>query len=120
MTGAVHPILIVDDDDDVRQTLTELLEDEGYKAVGAGNGVEALQQLQRSPLPCVILLDLTMPVMDGLQFREEQIRDGRLSAIPVVVITAGGRLGKTPPLGMPVMTKPFDIDALLGLLRLYC
>ena len=65
-------ILIVDDDPDIRDSLKEVLEDEGYEVNGVANGREALDYLRKSPRPCVILLDLMMPVMDGWQFRKEQ------------------------------------------------
>jgi CheY-like chemotaxis protein len=83
-------ILIVDDDGAVLNGLTELLEDEGYKVATAIDGLDALHQLRRGLRPSVILLDLMMPVMDGWDFRHEQMKDQVLSDIPVVVITAAG------------------------------
>ena len=92
--GEVSPepltILIVDDDGAVLNGLTELLEDEGYKVATAIDGLDALHQLRRGLRPSVILLDLMMPVMDGWDFRHEQMKDQVLSDIPVVVITAAG------------------------------
>src|SRR5579862_4602951 len=70
--GTCSGILIVDDDPDIRDSLKEVLEDEGYEVNGVANGREALDYLRKSPRPCVILLDLMMPVMDGWQFRREQ------------------------------------------------
>lgn len=83
-------VLIVEDDDDIRDAMSETLHLEGHRADCAGNGREALEMLRQQDRPptCVILLDLTMPIMDGWEFREEQRKDGRLSSIPVVVITA--------------------------------
>ena len=83
-------ILIVDDDRGVLNGLTELLEEEGYKVATAIDGLDALRQLRGGLRPCVILLDLMMPVMDGWDFRHEQMKDQVLSDIPVVVITAAG------------------------------
>jgi len=83
-------ILIVDDDRGVLNGLTELLEEEGYKVATAIDGLDALHQLRGGLRPCVILLDLMMPVMDGWDFRHEQMKDQVLSDIPVVVITAAG------------------------------
>jgi CheY-like chemotaxis protein len=83
-------ILVVDDDRAVLNALTELLENEGYKVATAIDGLDALDQLRGGLRPCVIVLDLMMPVMDGWDFRYEQMKDQALSDIPVVVITATG------------------------------
>ena len=86
-------ILVVDDDHDIRDSLVELLEDHGYQAVGAANGVEALGVLRTTPEPpCLILLDLMMPVMDGRQFREQQVKNPAWLQIPVIVISAYGNV----------------------------
>ena len=112
-------VLVVDDDDDIRETLAEFLQDEGYAVRKAANGLEALERLRENQSPCLILLDLTMPVMDGLQFRDEQLKDPSLATIPVVVITAGGRMANTES-DIPVVMKPIDIDELMGMVRRYC
>jgi len=83
-------ILLVDDDRAVLNALTELLESEGYKVATAIDGLDALDQLRGGLRPCVIVLDLMMPVMDGWDFRHEQMKDQALRDIPVVVITATG------------------------------
>jgi len=83
-------ILVVDDDRAVLNAMTELLENEGYKVATAIDGLDALDQLRRGLRPCVIVLDLMMPVMDGWDFRYEQMKDQALRDIPVVVITATG------------------------------
>jgi CheY-like chemotaxis protein len=82
-------VLIVDDDTDIRETLEEVLADNHFPASGAENGAVALERL-RSDVepPCVILLDMMMPVMDGRTFRLVQQDDPTLSNIPVVVLTA--------------------------------
>jgi CheY-like chemotaxis protein len=84
------PILIVDDDKDVRIALAELLEGEGYTVAGAHNGREALKLMRGGLHPAIILLDLMMPVMDGWDFRSEQQRDPALSHVPVVIVSASG------------------------------
>jgi PAS domain S-box-containing protein len=82
------PILVVDDEPDVKVLLTELLRDEGYQVATAADGAEALDYLRAAPrLPCLILLDLVMPNVDGWQFIEERSHDPRLSRIPVVLIS---------------------------------
>ena len=83
-------ILIVDDDCDVRRALTELLEDEGYAVAGAANGRAALDMIRGGVRPALILLDLMMPGMNGWDFRNAQLRDPELSAVPVVIVTASG------------------------------
>lgn len=83
-------VLIVDDDRAVLNGLGELLESEGYAVATAMDGVDALKQLRAGLRPCVILLDLMMPRMDGWDFRHEQLKDPDLKDLPVVVITAAG------------------------------
>jgi len=83
-------VLIVDDDRAILDGLGELLEGEGYAIATATDGVDALAQLRAGLRPCVILLDLMMPVMDGWDFRHEQLKDPNLKDLPIVVITAAG------------------------------
>jgi CheY-like chemotaxis protein len=113
-------ILIVDDDDDIRDTMAELLESEGYNVALAADGRQALDHLRRAPAPCLILLDLMMPVMNGFQFREEQRRDPRLAGIPVVVITAG-QASKALSLAVDtILTKPLGVSQLLATVAQHC
>jgi CheY-like chemotaxis protein len=82
-------VLIVEDDPEIRDLLIEILEANGCEAVGAGNGAQALSYLRHArPLPCVVLLDLVMPIMDGVSFREAQLSDRVLAKIPVIVVSA--------------------------------
>ncbi len=113
-------ILVVDDDPDIRDSLREVLEDEGYEVDCVANGREALDHLRRAkPHPCVILLDLMMPVMDGSQFRKEQKQDPEIANIPLVVITA---TGKRPVLvdAVELVMKPLDLDRLFEAIERYC
>jgi CheY-like chemotaxis protein len=106
-------ILVVEDDDASREALRDLLVDEGYAVATALNGRLALEYLRGAPAPSLILLDLLMPEMDGDAFLGERKRDPALSAIPVILMSAGA--GLVPPgLGVPVVPKPPDIDALLA------
>ncbi len=92
-TGA---LLLVDDDERVREALVALLEAQGYPVVGAANGREALDVLRvRGLRPGLILLDLMMPVMDGWQFRAAQLADAELATVPVVVFSAHPRARET-------------------------
>ena len=88
------PVLIVEDHPDGRMMLVDLLEMAGYEVKSAANGQEALNLLKASengPLPCLILLDLYMPVMDGWEFLHRQNQEERLREIPVVVLSAVAR-----------------------------
>jgi CheY-like chemotaxis protein len=81
-------ILVVDDDDDIRESMLEILEEHDFAVAGARDGEDALRQLRNGLKPDAILLDLMMPVMDGRQFRAEQRADPALADIPVVVLSA--------------------------------
>jgi CheY-like chemotaxis protein len=115
-------ILIVEDDYDIREALTEILEGEGYPVRVATNGLEALGVIDGAAAPCLILLDLMMPVMNGWQFRGEQLRRPRVAGVPVVVISANsGLLQKTASLGAAaVLRKPISIDVLLETIKTHC
>jgi CheY-like chemotaxis protein len=81
-------ILVVEDNDAVREVLVLLLAGEGYATSEARNGREALDRLRRGPSPDLILLDLLMPVMDGHEFRRRQLEDAVLAPVPVVILSA--------------------------------
>lgn len=86
-----YSVLVVDDELDIREALTEWLTSQGYDALGASNGREALAQLRsRRAAPDAILLDMMMPIMDGLSFRWEQLADPALADIPVIILSASG------------------------------
>lgn len=118
-----NEVWVVDDDADIRQALLDLLTDSEIPAVGLANGAIALQRLQTSSaLPCLIVLDLMMPVMDGIAFREAQLNDARLAAIPVLIISAyrdlDGYAAKLKPAG--VLKKPLQFDDLLRTIEQFC
>jgi len=122
MAGDGKHILLVEDDDDVRGALVAVLEASGYRVVAATHGREALQHL-RSALPvCIVLLDLWMPVMNGFEFRAEQMKDPALAAVPVVVITADRTAARrAADLGVLAwMTKPIEFEELLAILEQHC
>lgn len=107
-------ILVVDDDQDIRDTLTELLVEEGYAVLSAAHGGEALAALRAEPRPDLILLDLMMPIMDGWQFRAEQRSNPALADIPVVVVSATGKDDKVVNLGAAqLLKKPIRLEELL-------
>ncbi|HWQ34623.1 MAG TPA: response regulator [Blastocatellia bacterium] len=121
-TRADEEILVVEDDFDSREMLSFILQSEGYSVVGAANGQEALQHLRRGPAPCLILLDLMMPVMNGWEFRDAQAQDPSLSPIPVVVISADVNVkdAATSIGASGWLNKPVDFDRLLDLVRRHC
>ncbi|MFN2634193.1 MAG: response regulator [Thermoanaerobaculia bacterium] len=114
-------LLLVEDDADLRQSLSDLLRDAGFEVAVAENGLVALTYLEDSPPPCLVLLDLMMPVMNGWEFREAQTRNHKLSDIPVVILTADGRAElKAESLGAAgYLRKPIEVARLLGMLAEY-
>ncbi len=114
-------VLVVDDDTDIRESITYLLEYEGYKVRTAANGVEGFCQLGMAR-PSLILLDLMMPVMDGWQFKTKLDGEPDLTGIPIVVVSADGNIAeKSLSIGVEeFLTKPIDIENLLRLVKKYC
>jgi two-component system, chemotaxis family, chemotaxis protein CheY len=115
------PILVVDDNADVRAGLCALLESEGYQTVDAADGREALSLLRRAEvMPCLIVLDLMMPRVDGWDFRAVQTGDARLASIPVVVLSAHPLADDAKHGGAAaVLRKPMDPEALLAVVARY-
>lgn len=110
-------ILVVEDDIGALDALTDLLEASGYRVQRAQNGQEALLQAKGQP-PAMILLDLSMPVMDGWEFMRRQRLEPTIADIPVVVITA---LVSAVPVGAKgLVTKPVDVNRLMSLVQKYC
>lgn len=117
--SAARPVLVIEDHSDTRHMVEEFLWSSGIPVVGAANGAEGLARLRESR-PFVILLDLTMPVMDGWRFRQEQVGlpEGDLAEIPVVIFSAvhdcqreADRLG-----AVDVIPKPIDFDRMLEII----
>src|SRR5205823_5747425 len=104
-------VLVVEDDPTTRDAMKMILEFGGFRVAEAANGREALDQLRSAPPPCLILLDLMMPVMDGRQFREEQRKAPELASIPVVVVSADTDLpDQARTLGaVGYLQKPVDV-----------
>jgi CheY-like chemotaxis protein len=119
--GRACSILVIDDDDAIREALSALLEDEGYPVATAANGLDALTYLQSRPLPSLILLDLKMPVMNGRQFRAAQQQDAALAEIPVAVLSAHVTNEVRAEVDADAfLGKPFDIEMLLATISRLC
>jgi CheY-like chemotaxis protein len=122
-SGSPAPqVLIVEDDIDIRDALSQILEEEGFTVSTAANGQEALDLLRSGPPPRLILLDLMMPVMNGWQFRAAQKQDPALAEIPVVVISADTHIrDKAMQIGVEeYFRKPIEISGLLSTMHKYC
>jgi CheY-like chemotaxis protein len=105
-------IVLVEDDDGIRETMAALLEDEGYVVAQAANGEEGIERIRDAVDPCLVLLDLWMPVMNGWQLLEALRADDGLRRAPVVVISAAGDL-PAPEGAAAFLRKPIRLETLL-------
>jgi two-component system, sensor histidine kinase and response regulator len=110
-------ILIVEDDVDIRDTLRDAFEDEGYLVLSAGNGLEGLNTLRKLERPTVVVLDLMMPLMDGNELYEAMLADPNLSDIPVIVSTSDP---SRAPSGVLLMKKPVNLRMMLKTVARFC
>lgn len=120
---AIDTILLIEDDESIREITKELLETEGYKTVVAANGQIALDILNactNGDLPKVILLDLMMPVMDGWQFMEQKRLNDKLSNIPVVAFSALEERKISSARTDDVIRKPIHPEMMLKVIQKYC
>lgn len=122
MEGLAYPkrILVVEDDEEMSETLCEALIDHGYEPIAAANGQEALAHLRASPeLPSMILLDLAMPVLDGRAFRDAQLAEPAYRDVPVIVLTAQADAEQIcGEMGVDTfLRKPVRLDPLLAMIR---
>jgi CheY-like chemotaxis protein len=109
-------ILVVDDEEDIRDTLCEVIEMGGCSAITASNGAEALRVLAKRR-PCLIILDLLMPVMTGHEFLAALRSEPDLADVPVLISTSAP--DRAPP-GVPVLAKPVDLYKLWDWMRSTC
>ncbi len=108
-------VVVVDDDEAVREALVDVLELNDFAVLSARDGGEALKVLRRAPRPCVAMVDLVMPRFDGWQLAQAIFTEPELAGIPVVCCTAGR--GEAPVGCAAVLRKPFAVDALVAVLR---
>jgi CheY-like chemotaxis protein len=112
-------VLVVDDDEDVRDAIRELLQRKGYAVLVANDGQEALDLLAAADPPCVVLLDLVMPVMDGWQFLASVQADPLLAQIPVVIVSAHAAT-HAPAGSVGLLRKPFGTAELFAAVATHC
>lgn len=113
-------ILIVEDDDDSRRMLELLLASNDYETMSARNGAEALERM-RERKPCLVLLDLQMPVMSGWEFRERQLQDAELADVPVLCVTAFYNPGEVEKkLGLRCVPKARQFSEVIREVRMAC
>ncbi len=112
-------ILVVEDDDDIRNVMVDVLESEGFHAEAATNGREALELLHKIEKPCLVLLDMMMPIMNGREFLDKVMEDSYLAPIPILIVSAVA--DKTDTKGaVGFLKKPVDIDMVLKMVNQYC
>jgi CheY-like chemotaxis protein len=111
-------VLIVEDEEDLREMMREALELNGYRVVTASEGVDALAKLAHIQAPCLILLDLLMPGMNGWDFYENVRKRPELAAVPVIVHSSAP--SRAPQGVTRVLQKPLGIDRLLSTVQEYC
>lgn len=116
-----EPILLVEDTEDSREVMEALLEREGYRVTCATDGRDALDRLEDGLRPCLILLDVSMPRMNGIEFRRIQAADERFRDIPVILYSAIHEITWLyPSLDVPVCRKPVDVDRILQMVAERC
>lgn len=123
MSDPQREILVVDDDDDVRDAISLALTEEGYRVSTKCDGLEALEYLREAERPALILLDMMMPRMDGAELCARLAEDATLSSIPVVIVTAGAwaeRRPKAPSQVRGVLKKPVTLERLLEVVEKIC
>ena len=114
-------VLVVEDDADTADALSQFLHFRGYDSVVARNGQEALDHLRAGDRPCLILLDIMMPVKNGWDVRDELLADRELATIPVVVVTADiTAIARATSLRVPLLAKPVDPAELIRAVERYC
>lgn len=115
-------ILIVEDESDASTLLGRALRAKGFKSEVAENGQAALDFLEKNPEPCIVLLDLMMPVMSGQEFRAKQAANPKLASIPIVVVSAADDIAsETKRMGVSTyVKKPVEMGKLLPLVQKHC
>jgi len=113
--------MVIDDNQDIREAIEQLLLSEGLEVIAASDGVDALNQLRHGKIPSLILLDSLMPFMNGVQFLAAIRRDPKFTGIPVYIVSASGDFdGSMAEIGIQgFIHKPFDPGKILEIARRY-
>lgn len=113
MSEAARPwVLIVDDDEDIRDSIQSLLQLRGYRVDTAADGLAGIERMRKGPPPALVILDFMMPGMNGEEFRAEQLRDPQLAAVPVVLLTGAGEGAGITRMPVERIAKPIDLQLL--------
>jgi CheY-like chemotaxis protein len=110
----MRTVLVVEDDDDLREVVTQTLQRKAFVVLSARDGQEALEQLELHPQVNLVLLDLMMPRMSGWEFRRRQLADPRFASVPVVVMTATTSLDEAAIVADDILRKPLSLSALVA------
>jgi CheY-like chemotaxis protein len=115
--NCAHTVLVVDDEEDTRELLRELLESRGYAVSTAQDGNAALVALRTDARPCFVLLDVVMPGLDGLGVLATVSADPTLKDVPICMSTSAP---ERVPQGTPCLPKPIDVDRLFEMVGRFC
>jgi CheY-like chemotaxis protein len=113
-------VLIVDDDEDIRDTIRSLLQLRGYIVDTAPDGRVGLERMRTAHPPALVILDYMMPGMNGEEFREAQLADPELARVPVVLLTGAGDVGSAAHVDIERMAKPIELQLLFETVARYC
>lgn len=114
-------VLVIDDDPAIRQTMKDVLEIHGYKVHTAKDGMEGIKSLtSMASLPCLILLDLMMPGMNGWGFLDFQRTNPEFASVPVVICSAYENSAKSVSAGSPILIKPVQLKTLINAVKAFC
>jgi CheY-like chemotaxis protein len=113
-------VLVVDDDEDIRDSIQSLLQLRGFSVDTAPDGASALVRMRSGPPPSLVLLDFMMPGMNGEEFRSEQLRDPALAKVPVVLLTGAGERGGATRVDVERIAKPIDLQLLFDTVERFC
>ena len=114
----IHTVLVVEDEEDLREMMRDALELNGYAVVTADHGQDALDKIGRIDHLCLIILDLLMPVMNGWDFVDSMRKRAELAAVPIIVHSSAS--GPAPQGVTRMLQKPVALDGLLLVVREYC
>jgi CheY-like chemotaxis protein len=113
-------VLIVDDDEDIRDSIQSLLQLRGFTVDTAADGLSALERMRAGPPPALVILDFMMPGMNGEEFRVAQLREPALAAVPVVLLTGAGERAGASRVGVERIAKPIDLQLLFDTVERFC